>query len=145
MVRLERITEENYKECLKLKVAENQQKFVSPNVLSLAKAYIYYDSVTPFAIYKDDIMVGFIMLRFDKEYSHYFIWQFMIDEQYQNKGYGKEVLRYIIEWCKKHNNCKKIVTTYIEGNEQARLLYSKLGFEPMSELLDGEVDMVLHL
>lgn len=145
MVRLEEITEENYRECLKLKVAEEQQKFVSPNVLSLAKAYIHYDEVTPFAIYNDDIMVGFIMVRFWKEDNYYFIWQFMIDERYQNKGYGKKALNLIIEWVKTEKDCKKLVTTYIEGNEQARLLYTKVGFEPMSELLDGEVDMVLHL
>lgn len=145
MVRLEEITEKNYRECLKLKVAEGQQKFVSPNVLSLAKAYIHYEEVTPFAIYNDDIMVGFIMVRFWKEDNYYFIWQFMIDERYQNKGYGKKALNLIIEWVKTEKDCKRLVTTYIEGNEQVRLLYTKVGFESMSELLDGEVDMVLHL
>lgn len=145
MIKLEKITEDNYKECLELKVAEDQTKFVSSTTLSLAKAYVFRDIVTPFAIYNDGIMVGFIMMRFNKEYSNYFIWQFMIDEKYQFKGYGKQALKLAMEWMKKDNRCHDIVTTYILGNETAKNLYTKLGFEQMGEALDGEVDMILHL
>lgn len=58
MVSLRRITQDNYKECLELRVAEDQKLYFSPNLLSLAKAYVLYDSVMPFGIYEDSIMVG---------------------------------------------------------------------------------------
>ncbi|WP_058300485.1 GNAT family N-acetyltransferase [Gorillibacterium timonense] len=145
MVRLEKITRDNYRECLDLKVKEDQHNFVSPNVLSLAKAYVYYDKVMPFAIYADHLMVGFIMLRFNEEYNHYFIWQFMIDERYQSKGYGSKALGLAIEWVKKESDCSEIVTTYIVGNENVRELYLKHGFQQMGEMADDEIDMVLSI
>lgn len=145
MVRLERITPDNYGECLDLKVAKEQKDFVSPNVLSLAKAYVFYDSARPFAIYDDSLMVGFIMLRFNVEYNNYFIWQFMIDESYQSKGYGSKALGLAIDWVKKDNRSREIVTTYIKGNENARKLYEKYGFHQTGELENGEVNMALHV
>lgn len=144
MIRLEKITEDNYQECINLKVAAEQLDFVSPNDISLAKAYAFYDSVVPLAIYKDDSMVGFIMLRFNKEYDNYFIWQFMIDVRYQSKGYGKQALRLVIEWMREDKRCNQIITTYIKGNVQAEKLYNTLGFHTINEA-NGEVDMVLNL
>lgn len=144
MIRLKKITEDNYEICLKLKVAEDQAHFVSSNTLSLAKAFVYYDIVTPFAIYEDNMMVGFMMLRFNEEYSNYFIWQFMIDEKYQSKGYGKKAMKQAIEWMKNDKRCREIVLTFIKGNEHAKELYTKLGFEQLGEELEKEVNMVLH-
>lgn len=144
MVTLEKITEDNYRDCLDLKVAENQTSFVASNILSLAKAYVFYEIVSPLAIYNDDIMVGFMLLRFNKEYSNYFIWQLMIDERYQSKGYGKQAMNLAIEWMKKDNRCHEIVTTYKVGNEHAKKLYTQLGFQQMGEEEAGEIDMVLH-
>jgi diamine N-acetyltransferase len=145
MVRLEKITEGNYEECLGLKVAENQTSFVSSNMKSLATAYVYYNRVTPFAIYDDELMVGFMLLRFNEEYNNYFIWQLMIDERHQSKGYGKQAMVLAIEWMKKDERCHEIVTTYIEGNDQAKKLYTQLGFQQMNEIEEVEIDMVLHI
>jgi len=145
MVRLEKITEDNYRECLDLKVVEDQTSFVSSNMKSLAKAYVYYNRVTSFAIYDDELMVGFMLLRFNEEYNNYFIWQLMIDERHQSKGYGKQAMLLAIEWMKKDERCHEIVTTYIEGNDQAKKLYIQLGFQRMNEIEDGEIDVVLHI
>lgn len=51
MVRLKKVTKYNYQDCLALKVSKDQTHLVSPNMLSLAKAYVFYDIVTPLAIY----------------------------------------------------------------------------------------------
>ncbi len=118
MVRLEKITEDNYRACFALKVAENQTNFVSSNILSLAKAYVFYDIVLPFAIYND--------------------------KKYQSKGYGKQAMKLAIEWMKKDDRCQEIVTTYKIGNEHAKKLYTQLGFHQMGEVEDGEIDMVLR-
>lgn len=145
MVSLEKITENNYRDCFNLKVTEHQTKFVSTPITSLAKAYVFYDIITPFSIYNDDVMVGFMLLRFNVEYDNYFIWQLLIDEKYQHKGYGKEALKLAIEWMKKDVRCKNITTTYIIGNEHAKNLYTQLGFERMNDIEDGEIDLILHL
>lgn len=127
MIKLEKINKKNYEECLKLKVADNQIQFVLSNTHSLAKAYVYYHVVTPFAIYNDEIMVGFIMLR--KVDDGYFIDQFMIDERYQMKGYGKKAMKEVIEQMKKDKTYHKVYLIYKYENSAAANLYSQLGFK----------------
>ncbi|MDO5795281.1 MAG: hypothetical protein Q4Q00_13985 [Turicibacter sp.] len=58
MIRLVSIDSTNFKECLALKVGENQQSFVCSNSDSLARAYVYYDLAYPFAIYEEKVMIG---------------------------------------------------------------------------------------
>jgi RimJ/RimL family protein N-acetyltransferase len=53
-------------------------------------------------------------------------------------------MKLAIEWMKQDKRCHEIVTTYIAGNEQVKKLYTQLDFEQMSEVVDGEIDMVLH-
>ncbi len=145
MIKIERVTRENFDECIGLKVTKEQEDYVSSNTLSLAKAYAYYDCTAPFAVYNDDEMVGFILLRLSIERGWYIIWQFMIDERYQGKGYGKQAMRLAIDYMKQDERCKAIALAYKEGNEAARRLYESLGFKQMGEMEDGEVDMILEL
>ncbi len=71
MVELRKITKENYEECLNLNIAESQKDFVSSTAHSLAQAWIYYDTAFPFAIYANNIMVGFIMLGYYEVEGYY--------------------------------------------------------------------------
>lgn len=144
MISLEKITADNYRTCIELKVREDQKSFVTSNMYSLAKAYVFYDIATTFAIYNDDEMVGFMLLKFNEENRYYFVWQLMIDERYQGKGYGKQAMKLAIEWMKSDERCSKILTTYIVGNDSARNLYTKLGFKQMGEDAEDEIDMVLN-
>lgn len=77
MVELSKITKDNYEECLKLSVSDNQKNFVSSTVHDLAQAWVYYDTAFPFAIYADDIMVGFIMLGYYEVKEQYTLWKLM--------------------------------------------------------------------
>ncbi|XMB85253.1 GNAT family N-acetyltransferase [Mycoplasmatota bacterium WC44] len=144
MIRLVKVNESNYKDCLKLKVFDNQTKFVSNVAVSLANAYVYYEIVKPYAIYDNDQMIGFILLRYNEEYRNYFIWQFLIDEKHQSKGYGTQALNVAIDLMKSDSRCSEIVTTYKLGNERIKKIYEKLGFIQLGEIQDDEVDMVLR-
>lgn len=145
MVELKKITEKNYSECLKLKVAEDQKEFVAPNVYSLAQAWVYYDSAYPFAIYEDDIMVGFVMMGHDKDDDTYDIWRFMIDEKYQNKGYGKSALKLAIKYLIETFKVKEILLSFEPENHCAKKLYKSFGFEETGEINRNEVVMKLTL
>ena len=57
-IELRKITRENFRECIRLSVAEDQRKFVASNMYSLAEATA--DGVSnPLAFYADDQMDGF--------------------------------------------------------------------------------------
>lgn len=143
MVEFKKITRENYSECLNLKVAEHQKKFVASNVYSLAQAWVYYESAYPFAIYQEDIMVGFVMMGYDKVDDTYDIWRFMIDEKYQNKGYGKSALELAIKYLVETFKVKEIFLSFEPENHCARKLYKSIGFEETGELVDNEIVMKL--
>ena len=143
MVELRKITKENYEECLSLKVAENQKAFVSSAAHSLAQAWVYYDTAFPFAIYANNTMVGFIMLGYYEAGGYYTLWKFMIDEKYQNKGYGKKALILGIDYLVKRFKVKEIYTAYYATNLVARNLYASMGFRETGEIEEKEIGMKL--
>ena len=144
MVNIKVVDESNYKLCFNINVKDEQEKFITNPIKCLAKAYVYREFVYPFAIYNDDLVIGFVMIRFNKEFNNYFIWQFMIDEKYQGKGYGKQAMNRVLEWIKSDGKSNEVVTTYIEGDDIAKNLYTTLGFKEFQNF-DGEVDMILNV
>ena len=143
MVELREITKENYEECLNLNISDSQKNFVSSTVHSLAQAWVYYDTAFPFAIYADNIMVGFIMLGYYEVKGYYTLWKFMIDEKYQNKGYGKKALKLGIDYLVKRFKVKEVYTAYYTTNRIARDLYASIGFRETGERVGDEIGMKL--
>ena len=143
MVELKEITKDNYEECLNLSVADNQKNFVSSNIYSLAQAWVYYNTAFPFAIYADNIMVGFIMLGYYEAQNYYTIWKLMIDTHYQNKGYGKIALKLGIDYLVNHFNVKEVYTAYEMNNSVAKKFYISLGFRETGIVVGNDVGMKL--
>ena len=143
MVELKAITKDNYEECLNLSVSDGQKNFVSSNSHSLAQAWVYYNTAFPFAIYEDNIMVGFIMLGYYESKGYYTLWKFMIDAKYQNKGYGKVALKLGIDYLVNRFNVKEVYTAYEIGNSVAKKLYTSFGFRETGEIVGNEVGMKL--
>lgn len=145
MVELREITKENYEECLHLKVAESQKAFVSSTVHSLAQAWVYYDTAFPFAVYANNIMVGFMMLGYYEVQGYYTLWKLMIDEKYQHQGYGKRALILGMEYLVNRFQVKEVYTAYYTTNRIARNLYASIGFRETGETVGNEVGMKLMI
>ena len=141
MVELREIIQENFEECLKLRVAEHQKTFVSSTVHSLAQAWVSRDTAYPFAIYADDTMVGFLMLGYYERKDQYTLWKFLIDERYQKRGYGREALRLAVQFLADRFHVKEVYTAYISSNCVARDLYASFGFRETGEVEDNQVEM----
>ena len=129
MIKLDEITADNFEVVLKLKVSKEQENFVSTTAYSLAQAYVYRENAYPFAIYADDTLVGFIMFGFYELRNQYTLWKFLIDEKYQNKGYGKMALALGIEYMKKQYDIKEMYTGVAIDNDVAERLYHSVGFQ----------------
>lgn len=158
MIEFRTINQDNYSACLALNPGEANKDFVAPNVNSLAIAYVNKENNVckpmPFAIYKDDIMIGFIMMSFmgkdqdnDMDEDTYDIWRFMIDEKYQGKGYGRASLVKAVEFIKTfpYGPAKKLVLSYAKENKAGSSLYRSVGFIEVGEQYEGEIDMELDL
>ncbi|GKX28076.1 N-acetyltransferase [Vallitalea longa] len=143
MVELKEITKNNLDNVLKLKVAKNQEDFVSSNVHSLAQAWVYRKTAFPFAIYADNVMVGFIMLGYYESKNQYTIWKLMIDKQYQNRGFAKKALNLAINYLVNNFTVKTIVLGVAFENTTARNLYRSFGFKETGESDEFQFEMGL--
>lgn len=143
-VTLREITMDNFLECIKLSVAEEQKHFVATNVFSLAEAKA--DGVShPLAIYAEDRMVGFIMYDFEPKEGRGYISRLMIDTRFQGNGYGRAAMAQVIGRFTEIPECREIQTSFAPANAIAETLYLSLGFERTGEVVDGEIVVRMQL
>lgn len=164
MIHLEKINAQNVWDLVALKVSESQEDFVAPNETSIIEAYTAIGTgctAFPFGIFDDKTPVGFLMIghneaAFDELCedevpeilrNNYTVWRLMIDEKYQQKGYGREAVRLALEFirtfpCGKAEYC---VLSYEPENIIAKKLYASFGFEETGEIAGGEAIAVLKL
>lgn len=160
MLYLEKVNGKNVWDILKLKVSEDQESFVASNEVSIIEAYTAITGngyAFPFGIYENDTPVGFLMVGFDiDDYwtdapkiarGNYNLWRLMIDEAYQNQGFGKEAVRLALEFiktfpCGKSEYCW---LSYEPDNKAARQLYESYGFKETGEMDGEELIAVLEL
>ncbi|MBR3559999.1 MAG: GNAT family N-acetyltransferase [Oscillospiraceae bacterium] len=144
---LKPVDQSNRDECVRLKVTKAQAEYIASNTSSLETAARHPEVARPFVIFSDDIAVGFAMFAFETDYEdpddRYWLWRFMIDEQYQGQGYGKEALKHIISYFKE-NGANNIRLSTKESNINAIDLYTSYGFKPNGDTNDGEIVLELN-
>lgn len=104
------------------------------------------NSVLAFDIYEDGKMMAFAMLRRYK--TGFFLWNYAVDYNFQNKGNGTKILKALIEKLTNEFDAKFITTTYKYGNESAKRLYEKMGFVQTDVVNENgiyEINMILQL
>lgn len=150
MIELRKITDDNFVECIKLEPNEEQKSFVASNISSLAEAYVALTNneciPMPYAIYTNEIMVGFIMLSYNEADENnnenvYWVWRLMIDKRYQGKGYGYETMIKALEFIKTfpQGKASAVLLSYEPENVVAKTLYESLGFVETGKIEYGEM------
>ena len=69
-ITLKKIDETNFLSAFGLKLREGQERFVSHPVRSLAQAYVYYHQCTPFGIFCEEQMVGYVTVSYTHLRAH---------------------------------------------------------------------------
>ena len=69
--------------------------------------------------------------------KQFFLWNYAIDKNFQNKGLGERALKKFILFLKDEFDIEVMTTTYTWGNEKAKHLYEKIGFVE-SSVVDEE-------
>ena len=146
MIHFEKITEDNFSAIIQMKRPLGEH-FVASNEYSLAQAWLYRDNndVYPFAIYNDDVPVGFMMLDEDVEERCLVLWRILFPPEHQNKGYGTQASREIVRLARESGKYDRMILGCVPENRIAEHVYEKLGFEPTGEIVnDGEIEMELR-
>ena len=151
-ISLRPIDEGNYRECIELSVAPEQERFVASNLQSLADAYVWRDGAEPYAVYADDEMVGFALLfplvgddptdpaPADATPSGYILVRLMIDARFQGRGYGRDALDAIVETIRSRG-LSTIRLSIVPENQQALEFYRRNGFAETGDIQGGEIVM----
>ncbi len=150
MIHLVDVTEENWLDIIKLQVDEKQQKYLDRPTGIIARGYIYRNcNARVFGIMDDTQMIGVALVRdFTDEPLNYDLQQFMIDRQFQNKGYGTEALRQILNLLKQEGRFDGVEVCVNHEDASAIHVYEKVGFIDsgyIDENLPNYLNLIYHL
>ncbi len=150
MLKLISVTEDNWLDVASLTVKDHQKGFVAPAIGILARGYVYRGcNAKVYAFEQDGVIVGTALVReFTDEPLGYDLQQFMIDRQYQNKGYGTEALRLLLEELRRENHYDHVELCVKRADMEAIHLYEKLGFVDsgyVDEDLPDSLNMICYL
>jgi diamine N-acetyltransferase len=142
-ISLRKIDESNWRECIKLKVRDDQMKFVASNENGLALAYAHKE-MEPRGIYSDEEIVGFIMYARDPDDGIHYINRLMIDVKHQGRGFGTEALRILLRQLR-NAGVNSVDILHKPDNYSAIRIYEKLGFILTDEKLGDDVISTVDL
>ena len=146
MLTLKDVTAENWRNCIRLSLHENQVGFVASNVATIAESKFNLH-VHLRAIYADDLLVGMLAFCHEddpEDLELFWIFRLMIDSAHQAKGYGTNAMRLSINEITRLG-VRRIKTMHKPANLTAAAIYAKLGFRPSGELDDGDCLLELEL
>jgi GNAT superfamily N-acetyltransferase len=148
-ITLQEIAEDNVQSVLALRLAPGQERFVTSVADSLAEADEYPQGNPWFrAVCADGLPVGFVMLSWNVEpqppeiNGPWFLWKLLIDYRHQGKGYGREVVRQIVELVRGEGGTE-LLTSHVQGEGGPAGFYAGLGFAPTGEL-DPQGEIILR-
>lgn len=140
-VTLREVTRETLYDILLLKVTPEQERFVSPNEVSIAEAHFSPEVAWFRAIYYGETPVGFLMLRDEESKAHYYLWRFMIDARYQGSGVGRRAMELLFEHVRTRPGATALWTSVVEGEGGPGPFYERLGFVYTGTEDEGELVM----
>lgn len=79
--------------------------------------------------------------------GNYCLWRLMIDQKYQNKGYGKEAMKLALDYVKSEpcGKAKLCWLSYEPENVRAKALYAACGFVENGEVCGDEIVAVREI
>ena len=140
-IELEELHRFNWEEVLNIQLSEEQTKFVPPVLYSIAQSRFEKNSKL-YAIKYNDKIIGFLMLLVNPPVC--WISRIIIDEKYQNFGFGTKVIKKIIEEFSRKKRFSVIKAAVDKNNKVAQKFFYGLGFDPV-ELIDNEVIFELEV
>jgi diamine N-acetyltransferase len=152
LIVLRELTAANRDEVFALSLAPGQDRFVSSVEDSVQEAEAY-PHANPWyrAIYAGDEPVGFVMLSWDcvprppEIIGPWFLWKLLIDEHHQRRGYGRDVVRLVVDLLREQG-AHELFSSYVTGDDGPGPFYERLGFVETGELDPvGEVIIRLDL
>ncbi|WP_246843496.1 GNAT family N-acetyltransferase, partial [Allokutzneria sp. NRRL B-24872] len=118
------ITDENRDAVCGVRVRPGQEKFVDSVEKSLRDAASTPEARPWYrAVYCGDVPVGFVMLSWNVVprpgiLGPYFLWRLLVGSEYQGRGFGREIVRKVVEMVRADGGVE-LLTSYQPGGPGA--------------------------
>lgn len=113
------------------------EEFVASNALSIVQS-VYEGGWIIKAIEHEDKLIGFTMFGWNEQEEFYELCRIMIDRKVQNKGYGTQAIRMVLDEMQERFKCKEVYLSTDPKNARGRHVYEKVGFRSEHTMLDDE-------
>ncbi|MBR3961970.1 MAG: GNAT family N-acetyltransferase [Oscillospiraceae bacterium] len=147
MISLVKIDESNIVKAKKLEVFENQKSFLDSAEGIVKRAEIYKNLNSHlFGIANNETLIGLALVKdFEEEPFAYDLQQFMIDKNFQGRGYGIEALKLILEYLKKEGRFESVEICVKKEDFPAIKLYEKVGFKNSGYIDENLPDCINYI
>ncbi len=144
MVSLQPITESNRAAVLALRVAPEQEQFVSGVEDSIAEAAAEPDGrAIQWALCSGGTPVGFVMIADDvgsPDYFPHYLWKLLIDRDHQRQGHGTAALDLVADYFRRSGDATVMTTSAGQGDGSPIPFYERYGFVRTGDIVfDDEV------
>ncbi len=147
MISLVKIDESNIVKAEKLEVFENQKSFLD-SAEGIVKREKIYKNLNPhlFGIANNEALIGLALVKdFEEEPFAYDLQQFMIDKNFQGRGYGTKALKLILEYLKKEGRFESVEICVKKEDFPAIKLYEKAGFRNSGYIDENLPDCINYI
>ena len=83
-------------------------------------------------------LIGFTMFGWSEEEEFYELCRIMIDFHYQNKCYGTQAIKMILDEMKARFGCREVYLSTDPENAVGKHVYEKVGFKSENRMVDDE-------
>ncbi|MBI9013130.1 MAG: GNAT family N-acetyltransferase [Clostridiales bacterium] len=136
-----KLNKTNFWNAMNITIEEEQNSFVLDAKASVAMGLMYKTKKT-FVQMEGNLVVGLLVLNVDKKKDDYNIDIIIIDKRFQNRGYGKHMVKWAVEYLKKEG-AKTLTIGVSRQNIGAKKIYMNAGFVPKS-VYDGGMELVME-
>jgi diamine N-acetyltransferase len=148
VVTLRPISDGNREAVEALAVTPDQGRFVSGVRESILEAAAEPDARALYwAIYAEERPVGFVMIADEvgsPDYIAHYLWKLLIDERYQQRGFGTATLDLIVAYFR-DRGVGAIWTSAGQGEGSPVTFYERYGFERTGDLHGNEILLRLEI
>lgn len=137
-----RLNKKNFWYGLELSIKEEQHEYVLDAKGSIAMG-LFYKTKKAFVQMEGDTVVGLLVLDINKKKDDYSIDIIIIDQKYQNKGFGKWMVKWAVDYLKEAG-AQKLSIGVNRENIATKKVYLNAGFKPNS-VYSGGMELVMKL
>ena len=142
-IKLQELSRENFYGICQLSVKPEQLGHVDTNAISMAEAN-FSEYAWMRGVFLNEEAVGFVMVEVRAEANKFYLWRFMIDQNFQGLGLGRSAIHLVVSELKSIFNASELSTSVVPVETGPQKFYESLGFQSTGNYIEGrEIELKL--